>query len=211
MSLLLGDTAPDFEAETTTGNISFHDWIGDDWVVFFSHPADFTPVCTTEIGYTAKLKDKLAARGAKAIVISADSLEDHKEWVKDVEETQGAKVDFPLIADPDKKIATLYNMIHPKADPKVTVRAVYIIDSDKKIRATFTYPPSAGRNFNEILRLIDSLQLTSGYKVATPVNWNDGEDVIVVPSLSEEEATKLFPKGYKTVKPYLRVTPQPNK
>lgn len=211
MSLLLGDTAPDFEAETTAGKISFHDWIGDDWVVFFSHPADFTPVCTTEIGYTAKLKDKLAARGAKAIVISADSLEDHKAWVKDVEETQGAKVDFPLIADPDKKIATLYNMIHPKADAKVTVRAVYVIDPKKKIRASIVYPPSAGRNFDEILRLIDSLQLTDNFKVATPVNWQEGEDVIIVPSVSDEDADKMFPKGYTKIKPYLRVTPQPNK
>ena len=211
MSLLLGDTAPDFEAETTEGKISFHDWIGDDWVVFLSHPADFTPVCTTEIGYTAKLKDKLAERGAKAIVISADSLEDHKNWIKDVEETQGAKVEFPLIADPDRKVATLYNMIHPNADAKVTVRAVYVIDPNKKIRASIIYPPSAGRNFDEILRLIDSLQLTDGYKVATPVNWQVGEDVIIVPSVSDEDADKMFPKGYKTIKPYLRTTPQPNK
>ena len=211
MSLLLGDTAPNFQAETTEGKIDFHDWIGDDWVVFFSHPADYTPVCTTELGYTAKLKDEFAKRGTKAIALSVDPVEDHHGWIKDIEETQGCKVNFPIIADTDRKVSELYSMIHPKADPKVTVRAVYIIDSDKKIRATFTYPPSAGRNFNEILRLIDSLQLTSGYKVATPVNWNDGEDVIVVPSLSDEEASKLFPKGYKTVKPYLRVTPQPNK
>ena len=211
MSLLLGDTAPNFQAETTEGKIDFHDWIGDDWVVFFSHPADYTPVCTTELGYTAKLKDEFAKRGTKAIALSVDPVEDHHGWIKDIEETQGCKVNFPIIADTDRKVSELYSMIHPKADPKVTVRAVYIIDSDKKIRATFTYPPSTGRNFNEILRLIDSLQLTSGYKVATPVNWNDGEDVIVVPSLSDEEATKLFPKGYKTVKPYLRVTPQPNK
>ena len=211
MSLLLGDTAPDFEAETTEGKIKFHDWIGDDWVVFFSHPADFTPVCTTELGYTAKLKDDLAARGAKAIVISADSLEDHKKWVGDIEETQGYPVNFPLIADPDRKVATLYNMIHPNADAKVTVRAVYVIDPKKKIRASIIYPPSAGRNFNEILRLIDSLQLTDGYKVATPVNWQQGEDVIIVPSVSNEDADKLFPKGYKTIKPYLRTTPQPDK
>ena len=211
MSLLLGDTAPDFEAETTEGKIKFHDWIGDDWVVFFSHPADFTPVCTTELGYTAKLKDELAARGAKAIVISADSLEDHKAWVGDIEETQGYPVNFPLIADPDKKVATLYNMIHPNADAKVTVRAVYVIDPNKKIRASIVYPPSAGRNFNEIIRLLDSLQLTDGYKVATPVNWEQGEDVIIVPSVSNEDADKLFPKGYKTIKPYLRTTPQPNK
>ncbi len=211
MSLLLGDTAPDFEAETTEGKINFHDWIGDDWVVFFSHPADFTPVCTTELGYTAKLKDEFAKRGAKAIVISADSLEDHKAWVSDIEETQGSPVQFPMIADPDKKVATLYNMIHPKADAKVTVRAVYVIDPNKKIRASIVYPPSAGRNFDEVLRLIDSLQLTDNYKVATPVNWQQGEDVIIVPSVSNEDADKMFPKGYKTVKPYLRITPQPNK
>ena len=211
MSLLLGDTAPNFQAETTDGKIDFHDWIGDDWVVFFSHPADYTPVCTTELGYTAKLKDEFAKRGTKAIALSVDPVEDHRGWIKDIEETQGQKVNFPIIADTDRKVSDLYSMIHPKADPKVTVRAVYIIDPDKKIRATFTYPPSAGRNFNEILRLIDSLQLTSDYKVATPVNWQDGEDVIVVPSLSDAEADKLFPKGYKTIKPYLRVTPQPNK
>ncbi|MEM5518503.1 peroxiredoxin [Henriciella sp. AS95] len=211
MSLLLGDTAPDFEAETTQGKISFHDWAGDDWVVFFSHPADFTPVCTTELGYTAKLKDELAARGAKALVVSVDSVEDHNAWIKDIEETQGANVDFPIIADTEKKVATLYNMIHPKADPKVTVRAVYVIDPNKKIRASIIYPPSAGRNFNEILRLIDSMQLTDGYKVATPVNWENGEDVIIVPSVSNEDADKMFPKGYTTVKPYLRTTPQPDK
>ena len=211
MSLLLGDIAPDFEADTTEGRIRFHDWIGEDWVVFFSHPADFTPVCTTELGYTAKLKDELAARHAKAIVISVDTVEDHKAWISDIEETQGAKVTFPIIADPEKQVATLYNMIHPNADAKVTVRAVYVIDPNKKIRASIIYPPSAGRNFDEVLRLIDSLQLTDGHKVATPVNWTDGEDVIVVPSLSDEEAEKLFPKGFKTVKPYLRYTPQPNK
>lgn len=211
MSLLIGDTAPDFSADTTQGTVNFHDWIGDDWVIFFSHPADFTPVCTTELGYTAKLKDKLAARHAKAIVISVDSVEDHKKWISDIEETQHATVDFPIIADPERKVATLYNMIHPNADPKVTVRAVYVIDPNKKIRASIIYPPSAGRNFDEILRLLDSLQLTDGYKVATPVNWTDGEDVIIVPSVSNEDADKLFPKGYKQIKPYLRTTPQPNK
>ena len=211
MSLLIGDTAPDFSADTTQGTVNFHDWIGDDWVIFFSHPADFTPVCTTELGYTAKLKDKLAARHAKAIVISVDSVEDHKKWISDVEETQHATVEFPIIADPERKVATLYNMIHPNADPKVTVRAVYVIDPNKKIRASIIYPPSAGRNFDEILRLLDSLQLTDGYKVATPVNWTDGEDVIIVPSVSNEDADKLFPKGYKQIKPYLRTTPQPNK
>jgi alkyl hydroperoxide reductase subunit AhpC len=211
MGLLLGDIAPNFEAETTEGKIKFHDWIGDDWVVFFSHPADYTPVCTTELGYTAKLKDEFAKRGVKAIALSVDPIADHHGWVKDIEETQGVKMNFPIIADTDRSVSELYTMIHPNADPKVTVRAVYIIDPNKKIRATFTYPPSAGRNFNEILRLIDSLQLTDGYKVATPVNWEDGQDVIVVPSISDEEADKLFPKGYNKIKPYLRTTPQPNK
>lgn len=211
MSLLLGDTAPDFSADTTEGPIRFHDWIGDNWVVFFSHPADFTPVCTTELGFTARLKDEFAKRNAKAIALSVDALDDHKAWIKDIEETQGTAMNFPIIADVNKEVSTLYTMIHPKADPKLTVRAVYVIDPNKKIRATFTYPPSAGRNFNEVLRLIDSLQLTDGYKVATPVNWTDGEDVIVVPSVSDEDADKLFPKGYKKIKPYLRVTPQPNK
>lgn len=211
MGLLLGDIAPNFEAETTEGQIKFHDWIGDDWVVFFSHPADYTPVCTTELGYTAKLKDEFAKRGAKAIALSVDPIADHHGWVKDIEETQGVSMNFPIIADTDRSVSELYSMIHPNADPKVTVRAVYIIDPNKKIRATFTYPPSAGRNFNEILRLIDSLQLTDGYKVATPVNWEDGNDVIVVPSISDDEADTLFPKGYNKIKPYLRTTPQPNK
>ena len=211
MGLLLGDIAPNFEAETTEGKIKFHDWIGDDWVVFFSHPADYTPVCTTELGYTAKLKDEFAKRGAKAIALSVDPIADHHGWVKDIEETQGCTMNFPIIADTDRSVSELYTMIHPNADPKVTVRAVYIIDPNKKIRATFPYPPSAGRNFNEILRLIDSLQLTDGYKVATPVNWEDGQDVIVVPSISDDEADKLFPKGYNKIKPYLRTTPQPNK
>ena len=211
MGLLLGDIAPNFEAETTEGKIKFHDWIGDDWVVFFSPPADYTPVCTTELGYTAKLKDEFAKRGAKAIALSVDPIADHHGWVKDIEETQGCTMNFPIIADTDRSVSELYTMIHPNADPKVTVRAVYIIDPNKKIRATFTYPPSAGRNFNEILRLIDSLQLTDGYKVATPVNWEDGQDVIVVPSISDDEADKLFPKGYNKIKPYLRTTPQPNK
>lgn len=211
MSLLLGDTAPDFEAETTQGRLRFHDWIGDDWVVFFSHPADFTPVCTTELGYTANLKDQLTARGAKAIVISVDTIDQHKAWISDIEETQNAVVDFPIIADPNRKVATLYNMIHPNADANVTVRAVYVIDPDKKIRASIIYPPSAGRNFDEILRLIDSMQLTDTHKVATPVNWQQGEDVIIVPSVTNEEAERLFPKGFNEIKPYLRTTPQPNK
>lgn len=197
MALLLGDIAPDFEIDTTDGPIKFHDWIGDDWVIFFSHPADFTPVCTTELGYTAKLKDEFAKRGAKAIALSVDPVDDHKKWIGDIEETQGVTMNFPIIADVDRQVSDLYQMIHPNADPKVTVRAVYIIDPNKKIRATFTYPPSAGRNFDEVLRLLDSLQLTDQHKVATPVNWKDGEDVIVVPALSDEDADKLFPKGYK--------------
>ncbi|MCL4145871.1 UNVERIFIED_CONTAM: hypothetical protein GTU68_061475 [Idotea baltica] len=212
MSLLIGDVAPDFEADTTEGRINFHDWAGDDWVVFFSHPADFTPVCTTELGYTAKLKDELANRNAKALVVSIDSVEEHNAWIKDIEETQHTKVQFPIIGDTEKKVATLYNMIHPNADAKVTVRAVYVIDPNKKIRASIIYPPSAGRNFDEILRLIDSLQLTDNYKVATPVNWQSGEDVIIVPSLTDpDEIARLFPKGHSEIKPYLRYTPQPNK
>jgi len=211
MALLLGDLAPDFEIDTTDGPIKFHDWIGDDWVIFFSHPADFTPVCTTELGYTAKLKDEFAKRGAKAIALSVDPVDDHKKWIGDIEETQGVTMNFPIIADVNRQVSDLYQMIHPNADPKVTVRAVYIIDPNKKIRATFTYPPSAGRNFDEVLRLLDSLQLTDQHKVATPVNWKSGEDCIIVPSLSDEDADKLFPKGYKKIKPYLRVTPQPNK
>lgn len=210
MSLLIGDVAPDFEADTTQGRIRFHDWAGGDWVIFFSHPADFTPVCTTELGYTAKLSEAFAKRGAKALVISVDGIEEHKAWIGDIEETQGAEVDFPIIADPERKVAHLYNMIHPGADPKVTVRAVYIIGPDKRIRASIVYPPSVGRNFDEVLRLIDSLQLTDAHKVATPVNWQEGEDVIIVPSLTDpDEIARLFPKGYTEVKPYLRFTPPP--
>ena len=211
MGLLIGQTAPNFTAETSEGKIDFHEWIGDNWVVFFSHPADFTPVCTTELGFTAKLKDEFAKRNAKAIALSVDSVEDHKAWIKDIEETQNVAMNFPIIADTDKAVSDKYSMIHPEADAKVTVRAVYIIDPNKKIRAMITYPPSCGRNFNEVIRVIDSLQLTDGYKVATPVNWEDGQDVIVVPSISDEEADKLFPAGYNKIKPYLRVTKQPNK
>lgn len=211
MSLLIGDVAPDFEADTTAGRINFHDWAGDNWVVFFSHPADFTPVCTTELGYTAKLKDEFEKRNAKALVISVDTVDQHNAWISDIEETQNTSVQFPIIGDTDKKVATLYNMIHPNADANVTVRAVYVIDPNKKIRASIIYPPSAGRNFDEILRLIDSLQLTDHHKVATPVNWQSGEDVIIVPSITDpEEIKRLFPKGHTEVKPYLRYTPQPN-
>lgn len=210
MGLLLGDVAPDFQAETTQGSIKFHEWSGDEWVVFFSHPADFTPVCTTELGYTANLKQDLAKRNAKAIAVSVDSVEDHGKWINDIEETQNASVDFPIIADSERLVATLYDMIHPNSDPKVTVRAVYVIDPNKKIRASIVYPPSTGRNFDEIIRLIDSLQLTDGHKVATPVNWKPGDDVIILPKLTDpDEIARLFPKGYTAVKPYLRVTPDP--
>jgi len=211
MALRLGDTAPDFEAETTEGKIRFHDWIGDGWAVLFSHPADFTPVCTTELGETARLKNEFAKRNCKVIAISVDSVEDHKAWIGDIDETQGCHVDFPIIGDPDHKVSQLYDMLHPGEGDSSTVRSVFLIDPKKKIRMTLTYPKSAGRNFDEILRVIDSIQLTDNYKVATPVNWRDGDDVIIVPTLSDEEAKKLFPKGWKTVKPYLRVTKQPNK
>lgn len=212
MTLLLGDTAPNFRAQTTQGEIDFHEWGGDQWVILFSHPADFTPVCTTELGYTAKLKDRFEARNAKAIAISVDTVEDHLEWAEDIEETQGTAVNFPLIADPDGKVATLYGMIHPSSNANLTVRAVYVIDPDKKIRASIIYPPSTGRNFDEIVRLLDSLQLAGTHQVATPVNWNDGDDVIVLPSITDPaEIARLFPKGVTEIKPYLRVTPQPNK
>ena len=210
MSLRLGDTAPDFEAETTEGKIQFHDWIGDNWAVLFSHPADFTPVCTTELGETAKLKEQFAQRNTKVIAISVDSVEDHKGWSGDIEETQGCSVNFPIIADTDHKVSQLYDMLHPGEGDSSTVRSVFLIDPNKKIRMTMTYPKSAGRNFDEILRVIDSIQLTDKHKVATPVNWKQGEDVIIVPTLSNEEAEKLFPQGWEEKKPYLRVTKQPS-
>lgn len=211
MALRLGDTAPDFEADTTEGKINFHDWIGDDWAVLFSHPADFTPVCTTELGETAKLKEQFAKRNAKVIAVSVDSVEDHKAWVGDIDETQGCAVNFPIIGDTDRKVSEAYDMLHPGEGDTSTVRSVFVIDPNKKVRMTLTYPKSAGRNFQEILRVIDSIQLTDGYKVATPVNWQDGDDVIIVPTLSDEEAKQHFPDGWKTLKPYLRVTKQPNK
>ena len=211
MSLRLGDTAPDFTAETTDGTINFHDWLGDQWGVLMSHPADFTPVCTTEIGATSKLKDEFDKRNAKAIVVSVDSVEDHKAWAKDIEETQGCGLNLPLIGDTDRKVSELYDMTHPNAGDTSTVRSVFVIDPNKKIRMTLTYPESAGRNFNEILRVIDSLRLTDNYKVTTPANWEDGDDVIVSPALSNEEAEKLFPAGWNELKPYLRMTKQPNK
>ena len=209
MTLQLGDTAPDFEADTTDGTLKFHEWMSDDWAVLFSHPADFTPVCTTELGEVARLKPEFDKRGVKVIGLSVDPLEDHRSWAGDIAETQGHALNFPLIADPDREIADLYGMIHPQADDTLTVRSVFVIGSDKKVKLTLTYPASTGRNFEEILRVIDSLQLTADHSVATPVNWQQGEDVIIVPSLSDEEAREKFPKGWETVKPYLRVTPQP--
>ncbi|MFT7464066.1 MAG: alkyl hydroperoxide reductase subunit AhpC [Pseudohongiellaceae bacterium] len=211
MSIRLGDIAPDFTADSTDGTIQFHDWLGDSWGVLFSHPLDFTPVCTTELGAVARLKPEFDKRNCKVIGLSVDSVEDHKAWAGDIEETQGTALNFPLLGDPDKTIATLYDMIHPNASDTFTVRSVFVIGPDKKVKLTITYPPSAGRNFDEILRVIDSLQLTSEFSVATPVNWHDGEDVIIVPTMSDEDAKVNFPKGFKTLKPYLRVTPQPNR
>ncbi len=209
MALHIGDTAPDFTAETTEGTISFHDWKGDSWAVLFSHPKDFTPVCTTELGYTAKLKDDFDARGVKVIGLSVDSLEDHVAWSADIADTQGTAPNFPMIADEDRTVADLYDMIHPKANDTLTVRSVFVIGPDNAIKASITYPASTGRNFDEILRLIDSLQLTAEHKVATPVNWTAGDDVIIVPALSDAEAAERFPDGWTTVRPYLRVVPQP--
>jgi len=209
MALQLGDIAPDFEADTTAGRIRFHQWLGDSWAVLFSHPKNYTPVCTTELGYTAKLKPEFDKRGVRAIGLSVDKLEDHAGWSRDIEETQGTALNFPLIADPEFKVANLYGMIHPNASDRFTVRSVFVIDPNKKIRLSLTYPASTGRNFDEILRVIDSLQLTDKHKVATPVNWKQGEDVIIVPAVTGEDAKKLFPAGWKEIKPYLRVVPQP--
>jgi thioredoxin-dependent peroxiredoxin len=211
MAIRLGDIAPDFQADTTDGPISFHDWKGDSWAVLFSHPKDYTPVCTTELGTVAKLKPEFDARNVKVVGLSVDPLDSHAGWAADIEETQGAALNFPLIADSDKTVAGLYDMIHPNANDTLTVRSVFIIDGANKVRLILTYPASTGRNFDELLRVIDSLQLTDGYKVATPANWKDGDDVIVAPALSDDEATEKFPKGFTTLKPYLRVTPQPNK
>lgn len=211
MSIRLGDVAPNFKAPTTEGDIDFHEWKKDSWAVLFSHPKDFTPVCTTELGYTAKLAGEFKKRGVKVIGLSVDGIEDHKKWAKDIERTQGQAVNFPMIGDPDKKVADLYDMIHPNANNTLTVRSVFVIDPANKVRLMLTYPASTGRNFDEILRVIDSLQLTDGYKVATPVNWKNGEDVIIVPSVSNEDAKKLFPNGWDEQTPYLRVVKQPNK
>ena len=211
-TLRLGDTAPDFLQASTEGPIQFHRWAGDSWVVLFSHPADFTPVCTTELGKTAALASEFAKRHVKPIAISIDPLDSHGKWVSDINETQHTTVNFPILADADKTVANLYDMIHPNASTTATVRSVFIIDPKKAIRATFTYPASTGRNFDEILRVIDSLQLTDKYSVATPVNWKDGDDVVIVPSIQDPEVIRQkFPKGYKAIKPYLRITPQPNR
>lgn len=211
MTLRLGDEAPNFSAETTEGRMDFHEWLGSSWGVLFSHPTDFTPVCTTELGAVAKSKEGFDKRNVKVIAVSVDPLESHRGWIEDINETQRTAINFPIIADPDRKVASLYDMIHPNADDKMTVRSVFIIGPDKKIKLTITYPASTGRNFDEILRVIDSLQLTAKYKVATPANWRDGEDCIIVPAVADEEIPALFPKGHREVKPYLRYTPQPNK
>ncbi|HVJ51583.1 MAG TPA: peroxiredoxin [Aliidongia sp.] len=209
MAIQLGQIAPDFTQASTAGEIHFHQWLGSSWGVLFSHPKDYTPVCTTELAEAARLKPEFDKRNVKIIGLSVDSPGNHEGWAADIEETQGQKLNFPLLADGDRTVSNLYGMIHPEADPSVTVRAVYVIDPNKKVRLTLTYPPSTGRNFSEILRVIDSLQLTDAHKVATPVNWTPGDDVIIVPSLSNEEAAKRFPDGWKTLKPYLRVVRQP--
>ena len=205
MTLRLGDIAPDFEQQSTEGPIHFHQWLGDSWGVLYSHPADFTPVCTTELGFTAKLADEFRKRNVKVVALSVDPVDQHRKWIEDINDTQKTTVNFPILADADRKVSTLYDMIHPNASATATVRSVYVIDPNKKIRLILTYPPSAGRNFQEILRTIDSLQLTDKQKVATPVNWKKGDPAIIVPSLSDEQAKPLFPQGWKTLKPYLRI------
>ena len=212
MSLKLGDIAPDFEQQSSTGLIKFHEWLGNQWGVLFSHPADFTPVCTTELGFTAKLKSEFEMRNVKAIALSVDPVDSHIKWIEDINSTQGTEVNFPILADADRKVSELYDLIHPNASATLTVRSLFVIDPDKKVRLTITYPASTGRNFHEILRVIDSLQLTDNHKVATPANWQDGDDVVIVPSIKDEaEIKQRFPKGYKAVTPYLRLTPQPNR
>lgn len=211
MAIRLGDEAPDFSVQTTEGPVNFHQWIGDQWAVLFSHPADFTPVCTTELGTVAKLKPEFDKRNVKVIGLSVDPVDSHQGWIKDINETQHTTVNFPIIADPEKKVANLYDMIHPNALNNLTVRSVFVVGPDKKVKLTLTYPASTGRNFDELLRVIDSLQLTAKYSVATPANWKDGEDCIISPSVSDADADQKFPKGYQRIKPYLRVTPQPNK
>ena len=210
MALRLGDTAPDFTAESTEGPIRFHEWIRDKWAVLFSHPKDYTPVCTTELGYVSKIKPEFEKRGVKVIGLSVDPLKDHEGWIKDINETQNTTVNFPMIADPDKTVSVLYDMIHPNASENFTVRSVFVIGPDKKVKLTLTYPASTGRNFDELLRVIDSLQLTAKHQVATPANWKAGEDCIIVPAVPDADVPKKFPKGSRTIKPYLRYTPQPN-
>jgi len=213
MTLRLGDTVPNFTQDSSEGTIDFYDWAGDSWVVLFSHPADYTPVCTTELGQVAKIKPEFDKRNVKVIALSVDDAESHKGWISDINETQGCSVNYPILADGDKKVSELYDMIHPNSStgPALTVRSVFIIDNNKKLRLTFTYPASTGRNFDELLRVIDSLQLTDNYSVATPANWTDGGDCVVVPSIPTDQAREKFPKGLTEVKPYLRMTPQPNK
>ena len=211
MALRLGDVAPNFTAESTEGTINFHDWLGDKWCIFFSHPADYTPVCTTELGTAAKYKPAFEERNVKMVALSVDPIDSHKGWIKDIEETQNTEMNFPIIADPDKKVSNLYDMIHPEANNNLTVRSVFIIGPDKKVKLTITYPASTGRNFDELLRVIDSLQLTADYSVATPANWRDGEDVVIAPAVTNAEIPSKFPKGHREIKPYLRFTPQPNK
>ncbi|MDT9177522.1 MAG: peroxiredoxin [Limnospira sp. PMC 1291.21] len=212
MTLRLGDTVPNFTQASSEGDINFYDWAGDSWVVLFSHPADYTPVCTTELGTVAKLKPEFDKRNVKVIALSVDDADSHKGWIGDINETQQTNINYPILADSDRQVSDLYDMIHPNANASLTVRTVFVIDSNKKLRLTLTYPPSTGRNFSEILRVIDSLQLTDNYSVATPADWQDGEDCVIVPSLKDpEELQQKFPKGYKEIKPYLRMTPQPNK
>jgi alkyl hydroperoxide reductase subunit AhpC len=210
MAIRLGDIAPDFTAETTEGVVHFHEWLGDKWGILFSHPKDFTPVCTTELGTVARLKGEFDKRNVKPIAISVDSLQSHNQWVPDINETQHVTLNYPIIADPERKVANLYDMIHPNANDNFTVRSVFVIGADKKVKLTLTYPASTGRNFDEILRVIDSLQLTANYSVATPANWKNGEDVIIAPAIKDEEIAAKFPKGFTKIKPYLRYTPQPN-
>ena len=210
MALRLEDTAPNFSAETTHGKINFYEWLGDSWGILFSHPKDYTPVCTTELGYMSKIKPEFDKRNVKILALSVDQVDTHKGWIGDINETQNTAVNFPIIADPDRKVSNLYDMIHPKGDDTLTVRSVFVIGPDKKVKLSITYPASTGRNFDEVLRVVDSLQLTSDYQVATPVNWKNGEDCIVVPSIPTEDIPEKFPKGYREIKPYLRYTPQPD-
>ena len=211
MAIRLGDTAPDFTAETTVGDVSFHEWLGSSWGILFSHPADFTPVCTTELGSVAKLRDEFAARDVKVIAVSVDPVDSHNEWIADINETQNTAMNYPIIADPDRVVADAYDMIHPNADDTLTVRSVFVIDPAKKVRLTLTYPASTGRNFDEILRVVDSLQLTSSYQVSTPANWQDGDDCIISNAIPDDELDAKFPRGHVKIKPYLKTTPQPNR